>query len=83
MIILSNAYCYIKKYAVVYSTGNTTDLNDGLPAVEEVEFVAEKFFKSEKKAWKWFNKKFIPASFVNPRVVEVVGFQNLKIAEKE
>lgn len=65
---LSNAYSGMQLWAMVYHTQ---------PGSEIVELVAPRFFKSEKKAWKWFNRKYIPESFVEPEAVRVSGFSLL------
>src|ERR1035441_10860372 len=57
---LSNVYSGMQLWAMVYHTQ---------PGSSEVELVAPRFFKSEKKAWRWFNRKYIIASFVEPEAV--------------
>jgi hypothetical protein len=68
---LSNAYSGMQLWAMVYHTQ---------PGSETVEFVAPKFFTSEKKAWKWFNRKYIPKSFVEPEAVLFSGFNLLTLS---
>jgi hypothetical protein len=60
-----------KRYAVVYHTHHDSDI---------VEFVRLKFFKSEKAAFKWFNRKFKYNDFILPEIVKVHGFNNLKLS---
>jgi hypothetical protein len=61
-------------WAMVYDTGI-------LPS-SPVEFVRMKFFLSKAEALKWFNKKFKKSHFINPRAVEVVGFEKLRLYEE-
>lgn len=67
---LSTIYCGVQYWCVVYHVQ---------PGSEIVELVAPRFFKSEKKTWKWFNNKYIPGSFVEPEAVQVNGFCFLEI----
>lgn len=67
---LSNVYTNVIRYAIVYHTQADS---------EEVEFVREKFFKSEKAAWKWFERKFRYKDFTQLEIVKVVGFNELGI----
>jgi hypothetical protein len=69
---LSGAYDGMVVYAMVYHTQ---------PGSEQVEFVSPRFFRTEKKAWKWFNKKFIPESFVEPECVEVSSLSFLSVSK--
>jgi hypothetical protein len=68
---LSNVYSGMQLWAMVYHTQ---------PGSSEVELVAPRFFKSEKKAWRWFNRKYIIASFVEPEAVMVTGFSFLTLS---
>lgn len=49
------------------------------PGSEIVELVAPRFFKSKKKALRWFNRKYIPESFIEPEAVRVAGLHGLQI----
>jgi hypothetical protein len=67
---LSNVYFNYPRYAIVYHTA---------PDSSEVEFVKLKFFKSEKKAWQWFNQHHSMDEFIQPEVVKVSGLNYLNL----
>lgn len=68
-MILSVVYPNVLRYSMVYDTGHG----------DEVEFVALKFFNSAHEAKTWFDNNYTFANFLNPRPVEVTGFQNLQV----
>jgi hypothetical protein len=71
---LSPVYVNLKLYALVYHTG---------PGSQEVELITNRFFKSEKKAWKWFHRKHQLVEFIEPEVVPVTGFNQLLLLEDQ
>jgi len=71
---LSADYNKVTRYALVYHVQAGSDI---------VELITEKFFKSEKKAWKWFHRKHQLAEFLEPEVVAVTGFHLLQFQEDQ
>jgi hypothetical protein len=65
---LSNAYCGAKFYAFIYHIQKGS---------MEVEFVDTKFFTSERKAWKWFDKKHSNDKYIELELVMVSGLDSL------
>ena len=55
-------------YAIVYHTFENSD---------EVELVVNRFFKSEHKAWKWFNERYFDLDRNDVEVVQVNNFGTL------
>jgi len=68
---LSNIYTNYIRWAMVYRTQPNSDA--------PVEFVRDKFFKSEIAAWKWFDRKFKREHFLQPEAVKVSGFHYLSL----
>jgi hypothetical protein len=66
---LSTNYKAIPLYAIVYHT------SDDHP--DEVGLVANRFFKSEHKAWRWFNKNRYEDGYKQVEVVQVTNFGTL------
>lgn len=73
MMQLSDAYKNVELYAIVYHTGLGPDV---------VELVASRFFKSKKKAWNWFEKKYKYSDFLEPECVLFTGFNHLMCNNK-
>lgn len=71
---LSKAYVAKHLYAVVYHIADNSD---------EVELVANRFFKTEQKAWWWFNKNFHDDDFNQVEVVQVTNFDTLTFENPE
>lgn len=67
---LSSVYTNIVLWAMVYHTQ---------PGSSEVELISNRFFKSKKKAWKWFNRDHAASDYVEPEAVEVSHFDRLTL----
>jgi hypothetical protein len=61
---LSSVYTGMCLWALVYHTQ---------PGSQEVELITNRFFRTEKKALKWFKRKKRAADFVEPEAVPFVG----------
>jgi hypothetical protein len=71
-ICLSSIYNARLRWALVYSID---------PGSSTVEFVADRFFATEKKAWRWFHKHHKIENFIDPKAVMVSGFHKLTISQ--
>lgn len=47
------------------------------PGSDVVELITQRFFDSEKKAWKWFHRKHMISEYVEPEAVMVDGLDQL------
>lgn len=68
---LSNIYSVRLRWALVYSIDTGSSM---------VEFITDRFFESEKKAWRWFHKRHKVEDFIEPKAVMVSGFHKLTIS---